>query len=320
MDPDQKSLSLQIPSLDATRIQYNRARGISHELEKAYKKNLAQQVYPEREPEDERIEPDRQSDLQLASLGIELALKKKEELRLEREKARLDGPSIVRLLEPRTSEISDCLLALHKRSDKIAKPRTQPSRFRNECIRYYDGEDSYGNVWCHVHGAWDAKSSIIATPIVPFFLDSRAPDLRRAGNSLLLPKKIEECTWGSGKLGKDLGGKELTFRNKKRPVLRFMYFHFVMALVHIKDIRRDGRQGVWAQYYEQCPFPTPSNYMRRSMLLALATHFGTADMNVVKSWITDYGFDCPLTMEDGYSSVDDEDEDEDEDTYVSRGG
>ncbi|KAK0727310.1 hypothetical protein B0T26DRAFT_128902 [Lasiosphaeria miniovina] len=77
-----------------------------------------------------------------------------------------------------------------------------------------------------------------------------------------------------------------------------MYFHFVMALVRIKDVKRYGWQDVWARYYQQRPFPTPGNYIRQNMLLALATHFGTADMHVVESWIKDQGFDSPLKLTD----------------------
>jgi hypothetical protein len=69
---------------------------------------------------------------------------------------------------------------------------------------------------------------------------------------------------------KDLDGKELVFLGEKRPVSRFLYFHFVMALVRIKDLQRRNWQDVWARYHEHRPFPTPGNYMRKAMLLALA--------------------------------------------------
>jgi len=425
-DPDQQFPPLRPPSLAVMKVQHDRARRISHELEKAYN-NLSREVFPKIEPEEERIEPDRQSNLELTSLGIELALKQKEELRLEREviiqerdgniippsdadirlrdvnkrylsagdalwrhqakKARLDDPGIVRLLEPRSNGVSDCLLALYKKCDGLEKTKKRPSDFRRESIKYYAGEDANQNIWCQAKGGWSPRDEMIAAHIVPFFLDSdeigeilfgsRAPDLRRAGNSLLLRKSIEKwfdtyhilivpanpretpimrwridvisssiknAMWadGPGGLGGDLDGKELTFCNEKRPVSRFMYFHFVMALVRIKDVKRHRWQDVWAQYYQQRPFPTPGNYMRQSMLLALATHFGTVDMNVVESWIKDYGFESPLklteeetqeaarrvhvaveqaiarangdrSMKDSNSSIGDEDDDEDED-------
>ncbi|KAK3375145.1 hypothetical protein B0H63DRAFT_268510 [Podospora didyma] len=69
-----------------------------------------------------------------------------------------------------------------------------------------------------------------------------------------------------------------------------------MALVRIKDIQRQGWKDVWARYYQQRSFPTPGNYLRRSMLVALATHFATADMKVLESWIQEYGFDSPLKL------------------------
>ncbi|KAM5352789.1 hypothetical protein ACJ41O_005511 [Fusarium nematophilum] len=158
---------------------------------------------------------------------------------------------------------------------------------------------------------------------------SRAEPLRRAGNALLLSNHIKRwfdsyhlvvvpadatespiTRWRTDVIssdiqnspfsgehcGKELDGKELIFLNEKRPVSRFLYFHFVMALIRIKDIKRRGWDTIWARYYQQRPFPTPGNYMRQSMLLALATHFGTADMNVVESWIADQGFDSPLKL------------------------
>lgn len=114
----------------------------------------------------------------------------------------------------------------------------------------------------------------------------------------VISSSIKTTRWADGPegLGGHLDGKELIFPNEKRPVSRFMYFHFLMALIRIKDTKQHGWQDIWARYYQQRPFPTPGNYMRKSMLLALATHFGTADMDIVGSWITDNGFDSPLTL------------------------
>lgn len=165
---------------------------------------------------------------------------------------------------------------------------------------------------------------------------SRTQSLRRAGNSLLLLDQIEQwfasyhlvivpadaketpiTRWKVNVLssdihntlygqtegvGRDLEGKELKFRNEKRPVCRFMYFHFIMALIRIKDDARPGWQDLWARYYQQRPFPTTGNYMRKSMLRALATHFGTAQMEVLESWITDHGFDSPLVLNEDEST------------------
>ncbi len=71
-----------------------------------------------------------------------------------------------------------------------------------------------------------------------------------------------------------------------------------MALIRIKDLKRYGWEDVWARYYKQRPFPTTGNYLRRRILLALVTHFETADMRVVESWTTDHGFDSLLKLMD----------------------
>ncbi|KAK0725941.1 hypothetical protein B0H67DRAFT_598949 [Lasiosphaeris hirsuta] len=335
-------------SLSRARDSYEKARSVSHRLQKAF---------DDLDPDEERHEPDARSGLELTSLGVELALKKKDEFQLERQKlkkASFGDPGVVRLLDPRGGSISACLLALYKKCDGLEKTKKRPSSFRSEAMRYYDGdikgkkvggtgkEDGpkskihSGLVWCHVTGSWWGTDLIKAAHVVPFFLDSddlgeilfgsRAPSLRRAGNAFLLLGKIKKwfdsyhllivpvdatenpiTRWkvdaissdirntpflGPKDVGGDLDGKELKFRNDKRPVSRFMYFHFIMALIHIKD----------ARYYQQRPFSTPGNYMRQSMLLALATHFGTAEMNVVESWIADHGFDSPLMLNNDEST------------------
>jgi hypothetical protein len=160
---------------------------------------------------------------------------------------------------------------------------------------------------------------------------SRAESLKRAGNSLLMSStikhwfddfhlvvvpvdaaeapitrwrtdvispNIQNCLYSMGQYIRDLDGKELVFLDEKRPVPRFLYFRFIMSLIRIKDIKHRAWQNVWARYYEQRPFPTPGNYMRQSMILALATHFETADMRVVNSWMVDHGIDSPLKLLD----------------------
>ncbi|KAI1372423.1 hypothetical protein F4677DRAFT_456499 [Hypoxylon crocopeplum] len=349
-------------------------------------RSLSLKVQPGVEPDEEQLEPDPKASLQLASLGIELALKEKEAIRLERDviteqrdagilhpkaagkllcdlnqrylsagddlwrhqkkKIRSD-PGIVRLLEPRGNDLSECLLALYKKCDGLSKTGNPPSHWRQDAMTYYTGSgNNHGTqgqnaAWCHISGMWHHPDSIKAAHIVPFFPDTaeigeilfgnRAESLLPAGNALLLSKNvkgwwdsyhfvvvpvnakktpisrwrtefistdIKNLTLGFGHTAKELDGKELIFLNEKRPVSRFLCFHFIMTLVHVKDIKRPGWQDVWARYYDQCPFPTPGNYMRQSMLLALATHFGAVDMHVVESWIMGHGFDSPLKLTD----------------------
>ncbi|KAK5655897.1 hypothetical protein OQA88_5436 [Cercophora sp. LCS_1] len=368
-------------SLAAVRASREKLRCISNELQEEFDK-LSRKVEPERDPGEDRVEPDARASRELATLGIEVAKKKKEELLLERQiiiqerdenlilpkiaakrlqdtdrrylsageelwkhkakKARLDDPGVIRFLDPVSGGLSDCLLALYKKSDGLEKTKKRPSAWRQNALAYYDGrgteEDS---IWCHVCGDWMKSSAVKAAHVVPFFLDSdeigeilfgnRSPSLRRAGNALLLSTQIKKwfdayhivivpvdrkespvVRWQVEVIssdiqnsryldmgpyyGKDLHQKELTFRNEKRPVPRFMYFHFLMSLIRIKDVKRKGWEEVWAKYYREKPFPTPGNYMRQSMLIALAMHFGTVDMAIIDSWIADNGFDTPLKL------------------------
>jgi hypothetical protein len=143
--------------------------------------------------------------------------------------------------------------------------------------------------------SWFDKYCVVVVPVDP----SETP-IRRWRIDVITPDiKNTVYDYHDGKrfTGKELDRKELVFLGERRPVSGFLYFHFLMALVRIKDIGRNEWESTWARYYEQRPFPTPGNYMRRSMLLALATHFQVADMKVVESWIADHGFDTPLRMD-----------------------
>lgn len=110
----------------------------------------------------------------------------------------------------------------------------------------------------------------------------------------------QTCQLHTGVPGGMQHGMELVFFNEKRPVPRLLYLHFIMALARIKDLRRPGWKDVWARYHQQPPFPTPCAYMRKSIILALVTHFETVvdEMLMLESWIAGNGFEvplCPLT-------------------------
>ncbi|PTB69387.1 hypothetical protein BBK36DRAFT_1109701 [Trichoderma citrinoviride] len=94
-----------------------------------------------------------------------------------------------------------------------------------------------------------------------------------------------------GTYSEQIDGKELTFLGENRPATKFLWFHFLIALVRIKDLGRANWRHVWARYYHEQPFPKPSSYMRRSVVRALATYFAVPDMNVVESWVYNQGFE-----------------------------
>lgn len=136
--------------------------------------------------------------------------------------------------------------------------------------------------------------------IVP--VDNSETPIKRWRIDLLFPSLGDyRCglgeNWDKTRL-KDLDGKELSFLGERRPSPRFLYFHFIMALLRLKDCGSDGWQQIWARYYEQRPFPPTNNYMRKAMIKALATYFEVADMKVVESWVSDQGFDTQIQIQD----------------------
>ncbi|KAI1120063.1 hypothetical protein F5Y10DRAFT_290414 [Nemania abortiva] len=94
----------------------------------------------------------------------------------------------------------------------------------------------------------------------------------------------------------DLDGRGLRFASEARPDSRFLYFHFIMALVRIRDIKAPYWKQVWARYFTRQLFPTPGNYLRQSMLLAINQHFQTTDARLIESWMRGQGFEQPITL------------------------
>ncbi|KAG5955627.1 hypothetical protein E4U58_007004 [Claviceps cyperi] len=130
--------------------------------------------------------------------------------------------------------------------------------------------------------------------IVP--VDVTENPITRWRTDVISPYIMKERYSGGEFRARELDGRKLIFHNEKPLVSRFLYFHFFMALVRIKDTKRKGWQDTWAKYYGQRPFSTPGPYLRKSMLMAFTCHFETNDLEVMNSWMTDHGFDASLQL------------------------
>ena len=93
--------------------------------------------------------------------------------------------------------------------------------------------------------------------------------------------------------GEDLHQRELQFLTGDRPAARFLYFHFVMAMVRMKDLESKGWQEVWAYYKEHKPFATPGPHLRKSMLMAMSKTHKIPDLQIIDSWMKEHGFEEP---------------------------
>jgi hypothetical protein len=142
---------------------------------------------------------------------------------------------------------------------------------------------------------WFDQYHLIVVPVNP-----QEPTIRRWKVDIISNDIANATVYvtgnGTGITVKDIEGQELMFLNEKRPTARFLYFHFIMAMVRIKDMDRLGWQKIWAKYYDNRPFATPGPYMRRTMLLALVTHFQVTDPNVVESFLEGQGFEAPMNL------------------------
>ncbi|KAK0631128.1 hypothetical protein B0T17DRAFT_530220 [Bombardia bombarda] len=137
---------------------------------------------------------------------------------------------------------------------------------------------------------WFDKHQLVIVPV-----DANTLPITKWQTDIISPS-ILHTQYDRENCGRHLHERELEFKNEKRPVSRFMYFHFIMTLIRIKDLKQDGWEKTWAKYHYQRPFPTPGPYMRQSMLLALATYIDVTDLNIVDSWIRDNGFESQLSL------------------------
>jgi hypothetical protein len=98
------------------------------------------------------------------------------------------------------------------------------------------------------------------------------------------------------KLG-DLDGRELHFRTDRRPLSRFLYFHFLMSLMLLRDQKRRGHETVVDKLRTGKPWPTFGRYMRKSALMKLAKAVGDVDGEVLRV-INDTSYESSVQLED----------------------
>ena len=72
----------------------------------------------------------------------------------------------------------------------------------------------------------------------------------------------------------EVDGKEVLFKNKNRPSVRFLYYHFIMTLIVNKGYVQPGWLKYWIELTAGRPFAAMGPYMRDSMLLALVSGAG----------------------------------------------
>ncbi|KAI1435529.1 hypothetical protein GGR50DRAFT_694061 [Xylaria sp. CBS 124048] len=218
------------------------------------------------------------------------------------------GTRSVRLVEPCECGLSKYLVALYQGPDGLNK-KNQLAGWHEDVITYYyagipEGVPTKKFPRCYISGVWWSGKLARTAGIVPSFSDNEAiggllfGSWTQCSHLIVLEMCFSRAALFSGgsigissllcpsipdgHTGKELDEKELTFLNGKRPVLCFLYLHFIMALVYIKDINRFGWQDVWVKYYQERAFPRlRSYYMRRSMLLAIGIYFGKADLAAV---------------------------------------
>ena len=87
----------------------------------------------------------------------------------------------------------------------------------------------------------------------------------------------------TGRRLRDIDGKELEFRNDKRPMLRFWYWRYITSMLGNITNRRERAISKYADLKSARPWMTLKPYLRRGVLLTMAKEAGCMDDEVISS-------------------------------------
>jgi hypothetical protein len=84
----------------------------------------------------------------------------------------------------------------------------------------------------------------------------------------------------------DLDGKELRFRNERRPQRRFLYFHYCIAMIKMFSRQIKGWENAREKTRTGKMWATPGPYLRTSMLKKLALRIEDVEGTYVIGYVT----------------------------------
>ncbi|KAF8249172.1 hypothetical protein K440DRAFT_641527 [Wilcoxina mikolae CBS 423.85] len=139
-----------------------------------------------------------------------------------------------------------------------SRKTSDQQNFRTACINVYGSsrnQEGQVEIWDCVLREYVDPDLMTAAHITPFFIGKIIPTL----DSRVL-------TFG------DIDGTELVFQTSHRPKARYLYFHYVVALLRTRRHKRKG----WLQQQTQreIAWATPGRYLRETMLRTLIAAVG----------------------------------------------
>lgn len=95
----------------------------------------------------------------------------------------------------------------------------------------------------------------------------------------------------------------LSFCNDSRPDPRYLYLHFIIALIRLKSMNKTGWQQRWARFREIKPFNDVGAFIETNVLAVLVSQFGNgraslpADLRLVTDFLRSNSVARPVTMD-----------------------
>ena len=94
----------------------------------------------------------------------------------------------------------------------------------------------------------------------------------------------------------ELDGRELKFMSEHRPRARFLYYNFVMTLLRCRHFKTKGWERVWSELKGGKPWPIIGRYMRKSMLVVLATLAQDATEEEIEKMSEAFDYDTMMKL------------------------
>ncbi|CRG92559.1 Pc12g04220 [Talaromyces islandicus] len=192
-------------------------------------------------------------------------------------------------------------------SAKQSKSTFDSKRFKDGVLKAYNAIDASGDVkkaWCHVSHYWYKRSAVKAAHLVPKTLSDpeigitlyqTIEEALDQGAIVIIPKPVgDETRWECVLVDKskanhtaidlptgdikwrDLDHQELEFKSETRPARRYLYFRFIITVIHAK---RTGNEEFISQLQQKDKFwASPGRYLQRATIVALARNISGLDL------------------------------------------
>lgn len=142
---------------------------------------------------------------------------------------------------------------------------------------------------------WFDKYKMI---LVPEYLGQ--PEMRWRAEIIYLDypyMPVFPCTNRTEK-AEDINNRGVNFCGNNRPNTRYLYFHFIIALIRLKAMQVNHWPRIWSRHYHIKPFGDVGAYINKQLLAAILAQYESpsATDEFIRTFLHDHTVERPLSM------------------------